>query len=69
MPEAFLATGQDEKLSMGVGILGMRERLAQLGGRLEISSGKKGTTVKASVPLPKKMRAAPGAADTGSLKF
>ena len=37
---------------MGVGIRGMRERITQLGGRFEIRSGKKGTTVVASVPLP-----------------
>lgn len=39
------------KPSFGVGILGMRERLSQLGGTLEISSNKKkGTTVKAVLP-------------------
>ncbi len=37
---------------MGVGIQGMRERITQLGGRFEIRSGKKGTTVVASVPIP-----------------
>jgi signal transduction histidine kinase len=36
--------------AFGVGIQGMRERLAQLGGSLEITSGKKGTTVTATVP-------------------
>ena len=34
----------------GVGILGMRERLQNLGGRLEIVSGKSGTTVRAVLP-------------------
>jgi len=37
---------------MGVGIQGMRERIKQFGGRFEIRSDKKGTTVMASVPLP-----------------
>jgi PAS domain S-box-containing protein len=37
---------------MGVGIQGMRERITQLDGRFEIRSGKKGTTVVASVPVP-----------------
>jgi signal transduction histidine kinase len=36
---------------LGVGILGMRERMRQLGGRIEISSGSWGTTVKAMLPL------------------
>ncbi len=36
---------------MGVGIQGMHERITQLGGRFEIRSGKKGTTVVASVPV------------------
>jgi signal transduction histidine kinase len=36
--------------SGGVGIRGMRERLRQLGGVLEISSGAKGTTVSAHLP-------------------
>ncbi|HUJ26270.1 MAG TPA: PAS domain S-box protein [Myxococcales bacterium] len=34
---------------VGVGIAGMRERLAQLGGRLEIQSGPHGTTVRATI--------------------
>ena len=36
----------------GVGIAGMRERIQQLGGRLEIDSGAGGTTVRAVLPLP-----------------
>ncbi|MBI5385188.1 MAG: PAS domain S-box protein [Verrucomicrobia bacterium] len=35
---------------LGVGIAGMRERLRQLGGRLEIESNSGGTTVKAILP-------------------
>ncbi len=52
----LLSTIADAKARMvsgqrvGVGILGMRERLAELGGRLEISSGEKGTTITATVP-------------------
>lgn len=37
---------------MGVGIQGMRERIKQLGGQLEIHSDKNGTSVVATVPLP-----------------
>jgi PAS domain S-box-containing protein len=38
-------------LKAGVGIQGMRERVRQLGGHCEISSGKNGTLVVASLPL------------------
>lgn len=37
---------------VGVGIMGMRERLQQLGGQLSIKSGRWGTMVRASAPLP-----------------
>jgi PAS domain S-box-containing protein len=47
MPEALLAKGPE-----GVGIAGMRERLEELGGRIEIESGVGGTTIRAVVPLP-----------------
>jgi PAS domain S-box-containing protein len=36
---------------LGVGIPGMRERMAQLGGELDIISSPKGTTVRASISL------------------
>jgi len=36
--------------TLGVGILGMRERMRQLGGRLEITSSDRGTTIKAVLP-------------------
>ena len=35
----------------GFGLVGMRERIASLGGRFEIESGKAGTTIAAEVPL------------------
>ncbi len=38
----------------GVGIRGMRERLRQLGGTLEIESGKSGTVVTVRMPLERK---------------
>jgi signal transduction histidine kinase len=44
---------------LGVGIAGMRERLRQLGGRLEISSSSKGTTVAAILPVRREGRSEP----------
>jgi signal transduction histidine kinase len=47
---------RDEMASLvatpGVGIRGMRERLRQLGGTLEINSNGTGTAVVARLPLP-----------------
>ncbi len=40
----------DEFVELGVGIPGMRQRLAQLGGRLEIESSGNGTTITVVVP-------------------
>jgi PAS domain S-box-containing protein len=37
--------------ALGVGIAGMRERMKQLGGELEIRSGTQGTTVRALLPI------------------
>jgi two-component system, chemotaxis family, CheB/CheR fusion protein len=51
IPPHLLARSGPGTHFIGVGILGMRERLAQLGGSLDIESGKTGTTVKVSVPL------------------
>ena len=38
---------------LGVGIRGMRERVHQLGGRLDIQSSKRGTTIIVILPLTK----------------
>lgn len=37
--------------SLGVGIPGMRERIRQLGGELEVEFGARGTSVKATLPM------------------
>jgi signal transduction histidine kinase len=41
---------QAEQAAPGVGIAGMRERLRLVGGRLEIKSSKRGTSVRAIIP-------------------
>jgi PAS domain S-box-containing protein len=57
-PEVFSDTGESKQI-IGVGILGMRERMSQLGGALEIESNQSGTTVKVSVPVPAAAAAKP----------
>jgi signal transduction histidine kinase len=42
---------QPREARLGVGIPGMRERMSQLGGRLDIHSGPTGTTVRATIFL------------------
>lgn len=48
---AGLLIGAAEHARVGVGISGMRQRMAQLRGRLEISSNETGTTVRAILPF------------------
>ncbi|MCL5670909.1 MAG: PAS domain S-box protein, partial [Acidobacteria bacterium] len=45
---------RSEGAPLGVGVAGMKERLRQLGGQLEISSSRSGTVVSATVPLLRK---------------
>jgi PAS domain S-box-containing protein len=45
--------GQDWMGALGVGLRSMNERVRQLGGTLELSSVKGGTTVTATVPIPR----------------
>jgi len=51
MDKNAVERGNGSGARLGVGILGMRERLAQLGGKLEIESNSQGTTVRATIPL------------------
>jgi len=51
--------------ALGVGILGMRERMRQLGGRLDIRSGSRGTTVRAVLPLTNEARNVGSHSDRG----
>ncbi|HVF72984.1 MAG TPA: PAS domain-containing protein, partial [Chthoniobacterales bacterium] len=50
LPEGLLI-GTAEKARVGVGISGMRQRVSQLMGRLEIASNRHGTTVHAVLPF------------------
>jgi signal transduction histidine kinase len=50
MPADILGQEQQGVERLGVGIAGMRERVKQLGGSLEIVSSPRGTKVKAIVP-------------------
>jgi len=51
-PTGLLTNVDQNVAGLGVGVVGMRERLRQLGGLLEIESGGKGTTVRAIIPIP-----------------
>ena len=50
--DAPVPTHEPRIPTLGVGIPGMRERMSQLGGRLEIISGPTGTTIRATISLP-----------------
>ena len=52
MPAKTLRSGVPNGGELGVGILGMRERARQLGGWLEITSTRRGTTVRVVIPHP-----------------
>jgi signal transduction histidine kinase len=43
--------GEKSGAMLGVGIRGMRERVRQLGGHLELHSGSQGTTMRATLPF------------------
>ena len=51
MDQATVERGRSAQSRLGVGILGMRERMAQLGGKLEVESSSAGTTVRAAIPM------------------
>jgi signal transduction histidine kinase len=53
IPPKSAAKKAENIRTLGVGIMGMRQRLNQLNGQLEINSDEHGTTVTAIVPLPR----------------
>jgi PAS domain S-box-containing protein len=59
IPSTILEDAADSgQRVIGVGLRGMRERIGQLGGKLDISSTQNGATVTASVPLAECAQAA-----------
>jgi PAS domain S-box-containing protein len=53
IPQKRLKSLIEEPAEAGVGLAGMRERMRELGGSLEIRSGRGGTTVVISIPAEK----------------
>lgn len=53
IPEDIVRKFREHRPGVGVGLSGMRERMLELGGSLEISADKEGTLVCARVPLSK----------------
>jgi signal transduction histidine kinase len=52
MPPELIAQLPTGGGALGVEVAGMRERLMQVGGTLDIESSDHGTTVRAQIPLP-----------------
>jgi signal transduction histidine kinase len=52
MSREILARFAESGANVGVGLAGMRERAKELGGTLEVQSGKKGTRLHVVIPIP-----------------
>ena len=57
IPPRLLESFQTKGISFGVGLAGMRERVRELGGRLEIQAKSPGSLVSVALPLTEKVRA------------
>jgi len=54
IPAELLERIQKTGGAMGVGLSGMRERVSEMSGRLEISSDRQGTLVRVTIPISSK---------------
>ena len=54
IPKEILESFSHSGTKVGVGLAGIRERVKELGGILEVESGKGGTTLKARIPMCEK---------------
>jgi signal transduction histidine kinase len=55
IPKGTLEEFKRSGTNVGVGLAGIRERLKELGGSLDIQSNKRGTTLKAAVPIAERL--------------
>ena len=58
IPQELLVTFRNKGMGMGVGLTGMRERVRELGGHLEVQSDTKGTLVSVTLPIKSNQRLA-----------
>jgi signal transduction histidine kinase len=65
MDQTAVQGGRSARTRLGVGILGMRERMTQLGGKLEVESTSSGTIVRAAIPLMVEVSNAPSHSSGG----
>jgi signal transduction histidine kinase len=54
IPQELLRAFRNKRTSFGVGLSGMRERVRELNGQLEIESNRTGTLVSVTLPIKQK---------------
>jgi signal transduction histidine kinase len=62
-PRELLENFRTRGISFGVGLAGMRERVRELGGQLDIQSKAPGNSISATLPFPQRDKSANAAAD------
>ncbi len=67
IPKEVLDRFTHSGTNVGVGLAGIRERVKELGGILEIESGKGGTTLKACIPISEQSRGLLGGSATSQM--